>query len=133
MHASARRGRVSNRHRGKASRVCRRVYDLAAVGFVERVKNRKDIGAMHNLGWLAENGHAKDATVEVAIGWYRQAVDNGRIASALAISHAAYRQRHYQEAYDWAEIACKADVPGAKEARTLAAAAARIKLSWWKR
>ena len=106
-------------------------YDLAAIGFVERVKHRSDTDAMHNLGWLAENGHVPEANHETAIGWYRKAVDNGRHASALSISAAAERQGHFKEAYDWANYAVQKGVPGAREVRARAAKLARIKLHWW--
>lgn len=106
-------------------------YELATIGFVERVKKRKDPDAMHNLGWLAENGHVKDATLDDALAWYRKAVDSGRHASALTISNLLLRHKQFREAYEWAEFAHKNNVPGAREARLKAAQLAGINLRWW--
>jgi len=106
-------------------------YDLALVGFVERANNKKDPGAMHNIGWLIENGHTKNGSLEDASDWYHKAVTSGRKESALALYRVLFRRGEFHLAYDWAEFAYQNGVPRAKEARKHAAHFAEVKLPWW--
>jgi TPR repeat protein len=108
-------------------------YELAFVGFMERAKNKKDPVAMHNLGWLIENKLGTNQPTNDALMWYQVASEHGYDGSTIALSYALYRLGRYKDAFEWANVACQKSVPGAKKARSLAASAAGIKLSWWQK